>query len=462
MNAKALLALVAIVAALCAPVARAQDTPRPNFIFVLVDDMGRGDLSCYGQENWTTPNLDRMAAEGLRFTDAYAGSTVCAPSRATLLTGMHTGNVYQRGNGDIQFPEDPEEITIATLLKRAGYETAMIGKSGVACDSTDAGLPTRKGFDHFFGLLSHRAAHRQYPEFLYRNGERIRIEGNEGYTGEQYASELFVEDALDWIGAHRGSPFFLHLSLTPPHADLVAPERYTAPFRGKFDETNNDKSGYLFQPEPAAAYAGMVAFIDESVGRLLDRLEELGLDENTVVFFASDNGPHREGGARIERFDSNGPFRGGKRDLYEGGIRTPQIAWGPGLVPAGGVTDFPTAFWDVGPTMLDLAQTEIPDWMDGISIVPTMRGQDQPGADRVLYWEFHEQGGKQAIRRGDWKAVRLGVGRDPDGPVQLFNLAEDPGERSDIADERPEIAAELAELMRSSRTESAEFRFGAN
>ncbi|MEM9064062.1 MAG: arylsulfatase [Planctomycetota bacterium] len=440
-------------------------TDRPNIIMILADDLGWGDLSCYGQRNWTTPQLDRMAAEGMRFTDAYAGSTVCAPSRATLLTGLHTGHVYMRGNGDVQFPEDPDELTIASMLSDAGYATAMIGKSGLACNSTDAMLPNRKGFDHFYGLLAHKAAHRHYPKVLFRNGELVELAGNSGYLGEQYASELFVAEALEWIEAHHEDPFFLHLALTPPHADLTVPDRFAAPFRGRFEENGRGYGGYYKQPEPRATYAGMVAFIDDAVGQVLQRLRDIGIDERTVVVFASDNGPAREGGAVIEFFDSNGPFRGGKRDLYEGGIRTPQLLWAPGFVRAGSETSFVTAFWDLTPTFLELAGLPTPDSLDGISIVPIMKGATHPPAaatGRHLYWEFHEHGGKQAVRFGQWKAVRLNVGAVPGGPVELFDLQADPGEQIDLSERYPEVAAKLAALMDESRTPSSRFRFGTN
>lgn len=443
--------------------ARASGAERPNFVVILADDMGWGDASCYGQTRWTTPRIDEMAAQGMRFTDAYAGTSVCAPSRATLLTGKHTGHVFVRGNGVVQFPPDPDERTIASYLQDLGYETAMIGKSGVACHSTDAALPNAKGFDHFFGYLSHRAAHRHYPETLCRDGEWVTIEGNKGdkgYTGQRYADELFVADALDWIGQEREAPFFLHLSLTAPHADMTVPDRYREPFRGRFEEKPWGAGGYFRQPEGLATYAGMIAFVDETVGRVLDRLRELGIDERTVVVFASDNGPSPDEGPGMRHFDSNGPFRGGKRDLYEGGIRTPQIVWWPGTIGGGAVSAVPTAFWDLAPTMLDLAGAPIPDSMDGVSIAPTLVGETQDLSGRALYWEFHERGGKQAVRLGRWKAVRLNVGRDRAGAIELYDLETDPGETADVVAANPDVAAALVELMASMRTESDLFLFG--
>jgi arylsulfatase A len=458
----ALLALLASLLTLATSAGTASaEVPRPNIVFILVDDLGWNDLSCFGQTNWQTPRLDEMAREGMRFTDAYAGNTVCAPSRAALLTGNHTGRLYQRGNGKVAFRRDPLDTTIATRLQQLGYATAMVGKSGVACNSDDAALPNDKGFDHFYGLLSHVAAHRQYPRQLVRNGERIELPGNEGKTGTTYASGLFVDDAIHWMEDNRDGPFFLHLALTPPHADLTVPARYMEPFRGRWPEKPHTRGGYYHQPEPKAAFAGMVAFIDESVGRVLDAVERLGIDQNTVVFFASDNGPHYEGGAHPDHFDSNGPFRGGKRNLTEGGLRTPQLVWWPGTVAAGAVSDHVTAFWDFPPTALELAGGEIPVSMDGLSVAPLLTGRpDSQASHEYLYWEFHEQGGKQAVRMGPWKGIRLGVGKNTDAPIALYDLRSDIAEQHDLASEHPEIVARIAEAMDEAHTPSERFRFG--
>ncbi|MEM1183751.1 MAG: sulfatase-like hydrolase/transferase [Planctomycetota bacterium] len=437
--------------------------PKPNIIYILVDDLGVGDLSSYGQTNWQTPRLDRMAREGMKFTNAYSGNTVCAPSRAALLTGNHTGRVYQRGNGAIQFRPDPYDITIATRLKNLGYRTAMIGKSGVACNSSDPNLPNEKGFDHFYGLLSHSAAHRNYPKRVIRNGDFVELPGNFGYTGDTYANSLWVEDALVWIDkqvdTHRDEPFFLHLSLTPPHADLTVPERYMAPFRGRYDEVPHATGGYYHQAEPRAAYAGMVAFTDESVGRVLDRLEERGLAENTVVFFASDNGPHFEGGTDPEVFDSNGPYRGGKRDMTDGGLKTAQIAWWPGTIEPGSTSDLVTAFWDFPPTALDLAGSDVPETMDGISIAPTLTGLGRQREHDYLYWEFYERGGKQAVRMGHWKGIRLNVNFDRNGPIALYDLRTDIAEENDVAVRHPDVVARIELAMAEAHVPSEIFKF---
>ena len=434
---------------------------RPNIIYILADDLGWGDLSCFGQTNWSTPNIDRMSAEGMRFTQAYAGSTVCAPSRAALLTGQHAGRGFMRGNGRISLRPDPSDITIATRLRDLGYATAMIGKSGVACLSTDPTLPNTKGFDHFFGLIDHAAAHRNYPPRMVRNGQWIEYEGNRGKTGTTYANELFVEESIEWIERHADRPFFLHIALTTPHADLTVPERYMAPFRGRFPESPHTTSGYFHQPEPRAAFAGMIMFLDESVGRILETVRRQGISENTVVIFASDNGPHYEGGADAEVFDSNGPWRGGKRALYEGGIRIPQIVWWPGHISAGSESDHLTAFWDFPATALELAGGKgMPADTQGISIVPTLLGNAEQDSHRYLYWEFYEQGGKQAVRSENWKAIRRGTHQRPDGPLELYNLQNDPGETTDVAAEHPRVVKLMTRYMDHAHQPSPEFSFG--
>lgn len=437
----------------------AQPPRAPNIIFILVDDMGYHDLSFTGQQHFRTPRLDRMAEAGLFFTAHYSGSTVCAPSRAALLTGNHTGRVYQRGNAipgpprrEIQFRRDPYDITIATRLKAAGYHTAMIGKSGVACNSDDAELPNDKGFDHFFGFLAHQAAHRHYPTHLYRNGQRLTIEGNHGKEGAHYAGDLFLAEVKQYLArrAAADQPFFLHFAMQQPHADLAAPDKFRDLYVGRFDDEVPHPEGrhYRAESHPKATYAAMISYVDHSVGTVLDQLTELGLAEHTLVLFSSDNGSYSEGGYHYSMFGSNDPFRGGKRDLYEGGIRVPTIAWWPGTITPGSVSHHPSAFWDFPPTALELAGLTIPESMDGISYAPTLLGQPQrQAAHEYLYWEFYEQGGKQAIRSGDWKGVRLNVISDPGQPLELYNLAEDPGEQTNLAQRYPEIVTRLEALM---------------
>ncbi len=462
-RAKCKMALVALVLGTLAlgtvAVAAHAQPLQPNIIFILADDLGYGDLGCYGQKNFATPNLDRMAAEGLRFTQHYAGSTVCAPSRACLLAGQHTGHVYQRANGEIAFRPDPQDICIARLLKDAGYDTALIGKSGLSCRTPNGRHPNDKGFDHFFGFVSHGAAHRHYPRSLWRNGERVRYPGNRGKEGGHYANDLFVEDALQYLEQHAdGVPFFLHLSLTPPHADLAAPAKWRDPFVGKFAETPFAGNHYRAETHPSATFAGMVTCVDDAVGQVLGKLRELGIAENTLVLFASDNGAMSEGGWSRDTFNSSGPLRGGKRDMYEGGVRTPLIAWRPGTVAAGGTTDHISAFWDFVPTACELAGVAPPADTDGISYVPTLLGKaaDQRHHD-YLYWEFYEQGGKQAVRQGRWKAVRLNALDPASAVVELYDLDSDLGEMTDVAADHAEIVERLTGLMRTAHVDREQF-----
>ena len=437
------------------------DAKRPNIIYVMVDDMGYGDLGITGQTNFTTPHIDRMAAQGLFFTNAYNGSTVCAPSRAALLAGQHTGHLYQRGNGGpITFRKDPKDITIATLLKQAGYTTAMFGKSGLSCNTDDGGHVLDKGFDYFYGETSHVVCHRHYPTFIWRNDQKETLEGNHGETGEQYLSEICMTDALRWIqeAGKSDKPFFAHIALTPPHADLEVPEKYRAPYMGKWKETPN-RGGYSKQKHPKATYAGMINFIDQKMGELMAELEAQGLAENTVVFFSSDNGPSAEGGKPIEALDSNGPLRGGKRDLYEGGIRTPLIVWWPGTVKAGQTSDMPTAMWDFMPTALTLAGAAIPEWTDGLSLTPTLYGLGDQPQHEYLYWEFYEQGGKQAVRYGKWKGVRLNVGKNRNAPIELYDLTRDIGEKNNVASQHPDVVRKIAGFMEEAHTPAERFTF---
>jgi arylsulfatase A len=423
---------------------------KPNIIFILADDMGYNDVSFNGQKNFSTPALDRMANEGMILTNHYAGSTVCGPSRAALLTGNHTGRVYQRGNGTIEFREDPLDITIATRLKQAGYNTALIGKSGVAVNSDNADLPNKKGFDHFFGFLAHWQAHRYFPTVLHRNGEAVHYPQNEGRTGEVYSGDVILDDALRYLDEQSasGKPFFMHLAIQQPHADLSVPDEFLAPFIGKFEENPTEYQGYVRTPYPAATYAAMINYVDHTVRRVFQKLRELGIDENTLVIFSSDNGSHEVGGYHYSVHQSNAPFRGGKRDLYDGGIRVPTVAWWPGKIAAGTRSDHVSAFWDFAPTALELAGLEVPEGMDGISYLPTLLGQDdQQQTHEYLYWEFYERGGKQGVRYRQWKGIRLDVMKDRFGPIELYNIVDDPSESRNVADQHPEIVARIAEIM---------------
>jgi arylsulfatase A-like enzyme len=460
-------------ALVAAPLVPSQTRPpesrRPNIIFIHADDLGYGDLSCYGQQRFRTPNIDRMAAEGTKFTNYYAGSPVCAPSRAVLMTGLHTGHAYIRGNSPNEPPLRPEDVTVAEVLKTAGYTTAVIGKWGLGQAGT-TGLPNRQGFDESFGYLDHKHAHRQYTNYLWKNGEVFWVNQE-----RDYANDLFAQAALDFIARNKTRPFFLYLAFTIPHAELRVPEDSLKEFRGRFPETPfvnaradqvaaaepglRPSLGYRSQPAPHAAFAAMVTRMDRYVGQVLARLKELGLDRDTVVFFTSDNGPHKEGGGDPAFFNSAGPLRGIKRDLYEGGIRVPMIVRWPGKVKAGRTSDQVWAHWDFLPTAAEIAGAKVASQtgtgagahaLDGLSMLPALLGQPQKNHE-FLYWEFFERGFEQAVRMGDWKAVRHRL----DQPLELYDLKTDIGEQHNIAADHPEIVARIEAYLKTARTDSA-------
>ncbi|MCH8216755.1 MAG: arylsulfatase [Planctomycetes bacterium] len=432
---------------------------KPNIIYILVDDLGYGDLGCYGQTRIQTPNIDRMAAEGMRFTNHYAGSTVCAPSRCCLMTGLHTGHAWVRANG--RLPLRPEDVTVAELLKGAGYTTGIIGKWGLG-EAETTGIPNRQGFDHWFGYLNQRHAHNYYPEFLWDNEEKVTLNNkviDKGRLGGvatervDYSHDLFAARALRFVEDHRDHPFFLYLALTIPHANNEAGnEGMEVPSYAPYE----DKTW----PDAQKGHAAMITRMDRDIGRLLDRLKDLGLDEKTLVIFTSDNGPHKEGGADPTYFKSSGPLRGYKRALYEGGIRVPMIARWPGRIEAGAQSDHISAFWDFLPTCCDLVGIETPAGLDGISMLPTLIGRS---ADQrrhpYLYWEFHEQGKRQAIRWGRWKAVRNNVRAQPDGPLELYDLQEDISEQTDVSSGHPEIVLKIEGLLAGARVPSERWPF---
>jgi arylsulfatase A len=436
---------------------RQQKPPQPNILLIQADDLGYGDLSAYGQSRFSTPSLDRLAREGIRFTEYYAGSTVCAPSRTTLMTGMHTGHAWIRGNGDI--PLRLEDVTIAEVMRDAGYRTAVIGKWGLGSPGS-TGMPDRQGFDHAFGFLDHRHAHRQYTDHLWRNSARASVD-----VERDYVNDLFTSDAAAFMGQTDARPFFVYLNYTVPHAELRAPEDSMAAHRGRFPEQpfENAKAdarpagaspelptlGYRSQPAPHAAFAAMITRMDRDIGSLAELLRAKGIDRNTLVMFVSDNGPHQEGGGAPGFFKSSGSLRGIKRDLYEGGIRVPMIASWPGTIPAGRVSSHPWAHWDMLPTLGELARAKVPSGIDGVSMAPALRGESQRPHD-FLYWEFHERGFQQAVRMGAWKAIRL----KKDAPLELYNLADDPGEQRDVAAANANIIAQIEQYLKTARTES--------
>ncbi len=436
----------------------AADSGKPNLVYILLDDAGYGDLSCYGQQKFTTPHIDRLASEGMKFSQHYSGSTVCAPTRCCLMTGLHTGHAYVRGNREVQ-PEGqaamPAEIvTLPRLLKQAGYATGAFGKWGLGAPGSPSD-PARH-FDVFFGYNCQRQAHTYYPDHLWKNFERVSMDG------KTHSADVIMHEALAFIRAHRDQPFFAFLPVTIPHAAMHAPESYVAPFRKKFPQFANVVGKYK-GPEvknPIAAFAGMMTQMDDHVGQLLAVLKELELDKNTLVMLTSDNGPHKEGGHRPEFFDSNGPLRGHKRDLYEGGIRAPLLVRWVGKVKPGSQSDHISAHWDVLPTFCELAGIEVPQATDGISLVPTLLGKsEQQPTHEYLYWEFYEQGGKRAVRFGDWKAIQLNRNEDPQAPLALYHLPTDVAEQNDVAREHPEQIKRALAMFQDAHTPSPFWKF---
>jgi arylsulfatase A-like enzyme len=429
---------------------------KPNIIYILADDLGYGDLGCFGQKLIKTPNLDKMAAEGMRLTQHYAGSTVCAPSRCSLMTGKHTGHCTVRGNVDVLM--ESNEVTIAKVMKAAGYNTACIGKWGIGHPPPPED-PHNNGFDFFFGYLSMWHAHNYYPDFLWKNGEKVPLknlvqhpekhykvnqESLVGLASEKvdYSHDLFSDAALDYI-EKQDKPFFLFLSYTIPHANNEA---------SQFGEHGMEVPDYGIYadkdwPEPEKGKAAMISRLDGDIGRIFAKLKERGIDEQTIVMFTSDNGPHKEGGIKPDFFDSNGPLKGIKRDLYEGGIRVPTIARWPDKIKANSKSDHISAFWDILPTFAELASVQAPEGIDGISFVPALLGKPQ-AEHEYLYWEFHEGSSKQALRMGKWKAVRVA----PSRAIELYSLNSDIGEEDNIAERHPDIVAKAKEIMDNVRT----------
>lgn len=468
-----------MVTALLAAVAIAQD--QPNIVFILADDLGYGELGAYGQTKIQTPNLDRMAREGIRFTQHYSGSPVCAPSRCTLLTGLDTGHAYVRDNFEMggwernaregQLPLPLGTPTVARFLKQRGYATGAFGKWGLGGpDST--GHPNHQGFDEFYGVLCQRVAHNHYPTHLWRN-QSIEVLKNEyfsahqrlqkvpeeakafeKYTGAEFAGDKITEAALGFIRSNAKRPFFAYIPYLVPHAAIQVPGDSLREYEGMFEETPYlGQQGYLPHRTPRAGYAAMITRMDRDIGRILATLKELKLDSNTIVFFSSDNGPTFNGGTDSKFFNSAGPLRDLKTSVYEGGIRVPLIARWPGRIEPNQVADHVSAFWDFAPTVADLLKTRWPHPTQGISYAPTLLGSAQ-AKHRSLYWEFASGGGRQAMRIGDWKAVRVQAMKNPDGPLQLFNLRDDVGETKDLVATHPEKVAEFKGRMAQARTPS--------
>ncbi|MES2596832.1 MAG: arylsulfatase [Verrucomicrobiota bacterium] len=411
---------------------------KPNIIFILCDDLAQGDLGCYGQKLIQTPNLDRMAAEGTKFPQLYSGTSVCAPSRSSLMTGLHMGHCPIRANREVQ-PEGqkplPEEVTtVAQVLKSAGYATACAGKWGMGMFDT-TGSPLKKGFDHFYGYNCQRHAHSYFPKYLWNDDQRVELDG------KTYSMDLISQNTLDWVRQNSGGPFFLFYAITLPH--------------GNFEI--NDLGQYENKPwtKLQKTYAAMVTRLDSDVGRLFDLLKELKVDDNTLVIFSGDNGasfaPDSEVGKLFDQ-SMGGKLRGYKRSLYEGGLRQAGIARWPGKVPAGRVSEEPWAFWDFKPTAAELAGVELKSVQDGRSVVNLLKGGEAPKRE-AFYWELHEQASLQAVRFGNWKAVRNG----PSKPIELYDLATDLSESKDLAKEKPDLVAKAESLMKSMRVDSPDW-----
>ncbi|RKR12156.1 arylsulfatase A-like enzyme [Maribacter vaceletii] len=448
----------------------------PNIIYILADDLGYGDLSSYGQKKFNTPNIDKMAANGIKFTNHYSGAAVCAPARSSLMTGQHTGHTPIRGNkeakGGGQTPLPVNAITIAEMLKSAGYVTGAFGKWGLGYTATE-GDPNAQGFDEFYGYNDQKMAHRYYPPFLWRNQEKDSLKGNDWTNTVTYAPDVIQEETMSFLENNKDKPFFAYIPLVLPHAELISPkDSILKKYEGKFIEkphlVTSDKYTSDYGPDmeyfkycpqmtPNAVYASMVDRMDVYVGQIIDKVNDLGIADNTIIMFASDNGPHGEGGADVEFFESSGGLRGKKRDLYEGGIRSPFIALWPGKIKKGSISEHISAFWDVMPTVAEIAGITSNLETDGISFLPTLLDTKNQKKHKYLYWEFGIRGGRQAIRIGNWKGVVYDALKGENGTLELYNLEEDGKEEKNIAKIHPEIVKEMKELLVSVRTESKIF-----
>jgi arylsulfatase A len=451
-----------------------QATSKPNVVYIIADDLGYGDLSVYGQTRFKTPNIDAIAKRGMLFKQHYTGAPVCAPARGALMTGLHTGHGAVRGNYEVhpegQHPMPADTFTMAQMFKNAGYVTGAFGKWGLGAPSS-ASEPLKMGFDRFYGFNCQRMAHHYYPYFLWNDEQREMLWGNFGLETGQYAPDLIQEHALRFVETNKDRPFFLYYALIQPHAEMLAPEKYMAKYRGRFlpekpfkgVDGGPDFRSYAYgsQAEPRAAFAAMVETLDEDVGELMAKLDTLGLADNTLVIFTSDNGPHQEAGHDPGFFNSNGGLRGYKRDLYEGGIRVPMIAAWPGKIAAGSTTDHVSGFQDVLPTMAQLTGQPTPEGIDGLSFLPTLLENGPQRPHDFLYWEFHELEGRVAIRKGNWKGVRYGVAIDPNSPLELYDISKDPGEKHNVAAQNDDVVRELDTLLKGARTVSpvAKFNF---
>ncbi len=452
---------------------------KPNVIYIYADDLGYGELGVYGQTKIKTPFLDAMAKEGIRFTQHYTSAPVCAPARCMLMTGVHAGHSYIRGNYELggfadnkeggQMPLPENTFTIAKLMKNAGYQTALVGKWGLGM-SNSTGNPNQQGFDYAYGFLDQKQAHNLYPTHLWENGKWDTLRNSyqlvheyqnkklaldsidfEKFKGKDYAATKMMEKALGFIEKNKAKPFFLYLPLPLPHLSLQAPEEEIKAYQGKFEETiyTGQKGGYVPTKYPRATYAAMISYLDKQVGRVMATLKKLQIDENTLVIFSSDNGATFDvGGVDTEFFNSVGGLRGRKQDLYEGGIREPMMARWPAKIKAGRLSNHPSAQFDVMATLGELTGQKIPVHTDGISFLPTLLGQKQK-THPFLYFEFPEKSGQVAVRIGNFKGVKSQLKKNKQAPWELFDLANDPSESHDIAKNHPEILKQMDEIVKN-------------
>jgi len=438
----------------------------PNIIYILADDLGYGDLGCYGQERIKTPNIDRLADEGMRFTNHYAGSTVSAPSRCCLMTGKHSGKARIRGNKDV--PLLSGDTTVAEIMKNSGYVTALFGKWGLG-ELATPGHPNDKGFSIFVGYLDQTRAHNAYTDWIWKNKDTLWLDnkveiipvghskgiGSVAIEKNTHTQDIFTDETLEFIEENKDTSFFVYLCYTLPHANNEAW------YWNMIGMEVPDMMGYDTCSDwsmAQQAFAASISYLDNDIGKIISKLKQLGIEKNTLVIFSSDNGPHKEGGNDPVISNSAGPLRGIKRDLYEGGIRVPMIAYWPGKIAGGSISDHISAFWDFLPTVCDILNVDNPGSIDGISFLPELSGEKQKPHD-YLYWEFYEQNGKQAVRLGKWKAVRLNMDANPDAPVELYNLTLDIGERMNLAPEYPEIIEQIEQIMEKEHIYSEEFSF---
>ncbi|AQT68197.1 Arylsulfatase [Anaerohalosphaera lusitana] len=463
---------------------------KPNIVYIMADDLGYSELGCYGQEKIKTPNIDRIAKQGVKFTQHYSGSPVCAPTRSTLLEGKHTGHSFvrsnyelggwERGNREGQLPLPADTVTLPKLLKKAGYTTGAMGKWGLGGPDT-SGEPHKQGFDYFYGYLCQRQAHNYYPTHLWKDSaaglEKVELdneyfsahqrfpkdknpndpENYEQYSGNDYAPDLMTEEALKFVKRNKDNPFFLYLPYTIPHVALQVPEDSLEQYEGMEDDPYLGDQAYLPNRTPHATYAAMITRMDDYVGKVMDLLEKLGLEENTLIMFSSDNGTTFNGGCDADFFDSVEPLRGLKCSVYEGGIRVPLVAKWPGRIPAGTTTDHISAIWDVLPTCTAAAGAPTPDDISGISMLPTMLSKDEKQKKHeYLYWEYNRQ---IAVRMGKWKAVRRRTDKTVDTPIKLYNLEKDIDESDNVADKHPEVVAKIKKIMKEAHTPSEYFPF---